>query len=73
MRKIGVKKRMIGRPIIGRGHRCKTCSRPLRSGASEVCADCRDKGYVGNVIEELEEGLRQKVDKEVKSWLPKQS
>jgi hypothetical protein len=74
MRNTGlIRRRTIGRSIIGRGHHCKICSRPLRSGAPRICADCESKGYVDNVIEELEEALKQKVDDEVKLWMPKQS
>jgi len=66
-------RRLPRRQIIGRGHHCKICSRPMRSGAPIVCADCEDKGHTHDVIKELEDRLKQIVDDEVKSWKPKQS
>jgi hypothetical protein len=74
MRNTGLIKRpRIGRSIIGRGHHCKICSRPMRSGAPIVCADCKDKGYTDDVIAELEKDLRKKVKDEVDSWRQKLS
>ena len=68
-----IRRPRIGRSIIGRGHRCKICSRPMRSGAPIVCADCEGKGHTHDVIKVLEEDLKKKVDDEVRSWKPKQS
>ena len=45
----------------------------MRSGAPAVCTDCSGKGYVDDVIKELEDQLMKKVDDEVKSWKPEQS
>ena len=66
-------RRRIKRNVIGKDHHCRICSRPMRSGAPTTCADCLAKGYVGNVMQELEDALRIKIQNEVDSWKPKQS
>ena len=45
----------------------------MRSGEPIICGDCSDKGYIHDVISDLEEALNKKVDDEVKSWKPKPS
>jgi len=74
MRKSGVIRRLrIGKQLIGRGHHCKICSRPMRSGQPIICVDCEDKGHTHDVISKLEKALKKKVKDEVESWKRKLS